>query len=60
MRQLRGAVLREMLGAAPPDTLAELIGRVAAVPAAAQDGAVAEAFTGLQRDGLLGAGCLAG
>jgi A/G-specific adenine glycosylase len=60
MRQLRGAVLREMLAAAPPHSLDELHARVAGIPAAARDGAVAEALTGLQRDGLLGHDCLAG
>jgi A/G-specific adenine glycosylase len=59
MRQLRGAVLREMLSDTPPPTLDELHQRVAAIPASAQDGAVAEALTGLQRDGLLGSDCLA-
>jgi A/G-specific adenine glycosylase len=59
MRQLRGAVLREMLGAAPPRSITELHQRVAAIPAAARDGAVAEALSGLQADGLLGGDRLA-
>ena len=58
MRRLRGAVLREMLSPTPPGSLPELRLRVAAIPAAARDGAVAEALSGLQRDGLLEAGCL--
>jgi A/G-specific adenine glycosylase len=60
MRQLRGAVLREMLGDAPPATLAELRDRVAGIPAAAREGAVAEALAGLHEDGLLGTGRLPG
>jgi hypothetical protein len=60
MRQLRGAVLREMLAASPPRTFQDLHRRVAAVPAAAREGAVAEALTGLQRDGLVGSDCLGG
>jgi A/G-specific adenine glycosylase len=54
MRRLRGAVLREMLGEAPPRDLHELRRRVAEVPAAAREGAVAEALRGLQEDGLVG------
>jgi A/G-specific adenine glycosylase len=52
MRQLRGAVLRAML-AQPGQDFAELERAVAAVPAAARSGAVAEALAGLRRDGLL-------
>jgi A/G-specific adenine glycosylase len=52
MRQLRGAVLRAML-ADPGQELAELERAVAAVPAAARPGAVAEALAGLRQDGLL-------
>jgi hypothetical protein len=53
MRQLRGAVLRELLGGAPPDTMGDLRNRVAHLPASADEGAVAAAVTGLQADGLL-------
>jgi A/G-specific adenine glycosylase len=60
MRQLRGAVLREMLAPTPPATLGELHQRVAAVPAAAREGAVAEALRGLQQDGLVGSDRLGG
>lgn len=58
MRQLRGAVLRAMLAADPPRTLDELHHRVAAIPAAQREGAVAEALSGLHNDGLLGSGAL--
>jgi A/G-specific adenine glycosylase len=54
MRQLRGAVLRAMLGADPPRTLHDLRQRLEATPAATLDGAVEEALRGLQHDGLLG------
>jgi A/G-specific adenine glycosylase len=60
MRQLRGAVLRAMLGDDPPATLRELAERVATTPAAARKGAVAEALAGLHHDGLLGTGRLPG
>lgn len=52
MRQLRGAVLREML-ARPGQSLAELERAAAAVPAAARPGAVRKALDGLRRDALL-------
>jgi A/G-specific adenine glycosylase len=52
MRQLRGAILRSML-ARPGQSFAELERAVAAVPAAARPGAVAEALAGLRGDGLL-------
>lgn len=53
-RQLRGAVLRALLDAAPPCTLAELRWRVASVAAAALDpGAVEAALAGLAADALL-------
>jgi A/G-specific adenine glycosylase len=54
MRQLRGAVLRALVGASPPATWAELRERVAAAPAAAEPGALEAALEGLRRDGLLG------
>lgn len=54
MRQLRGAVLREMLAATPPQTLQELQLRVREAPATAREGALQEALKGLHRDGLLG------
>ena len=54
MRQLRGAVLREML-ARPEQSLAELERVAARVPAAARPGAIREALDGLRRDGLLSA-----
>jgi A/G-specific adenine glycosylase len=60
MRQLRGAVLRELLGPTPPTTLHSLQQAVAHLPAATRDGAVAEAVDGLRHDGLLRADCLAG
>jgi A/G-specific adenine glycosylase len=60
MRQLRGAVLRAMVGDAPPRDLGELAARVAAVPAAGDPGAVAQALDGLRRDGLLGSDWPAG
>jgi A/G-specific adenine glycosylase len=52
MRQLRGAVLRAML-ARPELSVAELERAVAAIPAAARPGAVAEALAALRREGLL-------
>ena len=60
MRQLRGAVLRAMLGEQPPTSLHQLEARVAPAPAAGREGAVAEALRGLQRDGLLGTDLLPG
>ena len=60
MRQLRGAVLREMLSDTPPATFGDLHRRVHAVPAAAREGAVAEALAGLHHDGLVGTGSLPG
>lgn len=53
LRQLRGAVLRELLGPRPPVTVEELTARVAAAPAASRAGAVAEALAGLTADGLI-------
>jgi len=58
MRQLRGAVLREMLSASPPHSLPELHRRVAHAQAAARPGALDEALRGLHRDGLLGSAAL--
>jgi A/G-specific adenine glycosylase len=52
MRQLRGAVLRAML-ARPDQSVAELERAVAALPAAAQPGAVVEALAALRREGLV-------
>jgi len=54
MRQLRGEVLRALVGAAPPRTWPELLRRVAGAPAAATPGALEQAVDGLHRDGLLG------
>ena len=59
MRQLRGAVLRALVGAAPPASLAELRRRVADVPAASRPGALEAAIAGLRRDGLLSVHALA-
>jgi A/G-specific adenine glycosylase len=56
MRQLRGAVLRELLGDTPPSTLHQLQRRLVAHPAAAGRDAVQQAVAGLQRDGLLSPG----
>jgi A/G-specific adenine glycosylase len=53
LRRLRGAILREMLGADPPRDQLELDERVRDIPAAARPGAVAQALEGLRRDGLL-------
>ncbi len=53
MRQLRGAVLRELVGPTPPATLADLHTRLHAIPLAAQPGAIQQALDGLQHDGLL-------
>jgi A/G-specific adenine glycosylase len=52
MRQLRGAILRAML-ARPDQSVAELERAVAALPAAAQPGAVVEALAALRREGLV-------
>jgi len=55
MRQLRGAVLRALLGAGdPPQDWEELRARVAHAPASARPGALEQAVEGLRRDGLLG------
>jgi A/G-specific adenine glycosylase len=54
MRQLRGEVLRALVGAAPPVTWQALRLRVARAPAAATPGALERAVDGLYRDGLLG------
>jgi hypothetical protein len=53
MRQLRGAILRELVGPAPPATLDDLHTRLRAIPLAAQPGAILQALDGLQHDGLL-------
>ena len=55
LRELRGAVLREFLGASPPESLAELRGRVGHLGAAESDDGVGAALEGLVRDGLLAA-----
>ena len=54
-RQLRGAILREMLAADPPADLRALQRRVAPVAERHPDGAVAIALTELRREGLVGA-----
>jgi A/G-specific adenine glycosylase len=54
MRQLRGEVLRALLGPNAPATWSELHERVQAAPAAGSPGAVERAVDGLHRDGLLG------
>jgi A/G-specific adenine glycosylase len=53
-RQLRGAILREMLAGDPPATVAALAKRVAQVAAAHPPTAVAAALTELRREGLVG------
>ena len=52
-RELRGAVLRAMLGDGPPGNVAELRRRLHGVPAAAVPGAVESALASLRHDGLL-------
>jgi A/G-specific adenine glycosylase len=53
MRQLRGAVLRALLDADPPATVAELADRLCDVPAASRPGELAQALVGLAEDGLV-------
>ncbi|HEV3125427.1 MAG TPA: A/G-specific adenine glycosylase [Candidatus Dormibacteraeota bacterium] len=54
LRQLRGAVLRAMLGDDPPADVEALRRRVSDVPAAARPDALGSALAGLRRDGLIG------
>jgi A/G-specific adenine glycosylase len=53
LRQLRGAVLREMLDEHPPQDIESLRSRVAGIPAATRPGSLESALCGLQRDGLV-------
>ncbi|MFN2450720.1 MAG: A/G-specific adenine glycosylase [Candidatus Dormibacteria bacterium] len=53
LRELRGAVLREFLGGAPPTSYRELHGRVGHLGAAGSGDGVGTALDGLVRDGLL-------
>jgi len=52
-RELRGAVLRTMLGECPPPSIAALRRRLRDLPAAAPSGAVKSALASLRRDGLV-------
>ena len=58
-RELRGAVLRLLLGPAPPSRMAELNARLAGFAAARHPGGVEMAVAGLVADRLIPAGALA-